>query len=94
MTTFQFPQIIAHLAWDVTERVFFAADIDGSIHKVHLFQQRKNAAGDMIQEAVGGGGTNDIVRVGDNEQESQKKGPIQVGWVVSYFSIYRPLILA
>ncbi|EKM81805.1 hypothetical protein AGABI1DRAFT_118875 [Agaricus bisporus var. burnettii JB137-S8] len=87
LTTFQFPQIIAHLAWDVTERIFFAADIDGSIHKVHLFQQRKNAAGDMIQEAVGGGGTNDIVRVGDNEQESQKKGPIQVGESVSAMAI-------
>lgn len=79
LTTFQFPQIIAHLVWDVTERVFFAADLDGSIHRVHLFHQRKNALGEMIQEAVGGGGTSDIVRVGDNDQERQKRGPIQVG---------------
>lgn len=79
LTTFQFPHVIAHLAWDVTERVFFAASQDGSIHCVNLFRQRKSDARESISDAVGGGGTSDVIRIVEEEAKSQSRKLIQVG---------------
>ncbi|KAF5362425.1 hypothetical protein D9756_002430 [Leucocoprinus leucothites] len=87
LTTFQFPQVITHLAWDATERLFFAASPDGSIHRVNLFRQRKNDAGELIHEALGGGGTSDIIRVGEEDQTPQTRRLIQVGETVSAMAI-------
>ncbi|KDQ26996.1 hypothetical protein PLEOSDRAFT_1077773 [Pleurotus ostreatus PC15] len=61
LTTFQFPQPISCLAWDITERVFFAGSEDGSIHQMNLF--RASAA-----EAIGGAGLTGIIRVEDESR--------------------------
>jgi len=68
LSTFQFPKAIATVSWDATERIFFAASVDGSIHQVNLFTQRE----DRFAAAVGGGGAADPMRVGD---ESGSSGP-------------------
>lgn len=80
LTTFQFPEPISSLAWDVTERLFFAASADGSIHQMNLFRQRSDKAGRQIIEAVGGAGVTDIIRTED-DREAQKKRLISVGFV-------------
>ncbi|KXN86545.1 Pre-rRNA-processing protein IPI3 [Leucoagaricus sp. SymC.cos] len=87
LTTFQFPRVITHLAWDVTERVFFAATPDGSIHRVNLFRKSTNAAGDLIDEAVGGGGTSNIIRIGEENDKPQTRNSMQVGEAVSAMAI-------
>lgn len=63
--------------WDATERIFFAASADGSIHQVNLFAQRE----DRFSVAVGGGGAADPIRVGDDPglTGSTKKRLISVG---------------
>lgn len=61
LSTFQFPKAIATVTWDVAERIFFAASVDGSIHQVNLFTQRE----DRFATAVGGGGAADQIRIGD-----------------------------
>ena len=68
LSTFQFPKAIATITWDPTERIFFAASIDGSIHQMNLFSQREG----RFAAAVGGGGTADPIRLGD---ESDFTGP-------------------
>ncbi|KAJ7636093.1 WD40 repeat-like protein [Mycena polygramma] len=80
LTTFQFPQPISCLAWDLTERMFFAASKDGSIHQMNLFRQREDKTGGLVMEAIGGAGVTDIIRVGDEEQtKAQKRRLISVG---------------
>ncbi|KAJ7281918.1 WD40 repeat-like protein [Mycena rebaudengoi] len=79
LTTFQFPQPISCLAWDLTERMFFAASKDGSIHQMNLFRQREDKSGGPIMEAIGGAGVTDIIRVGEDEQKAQKRRLISVG---------------
>ncbi|KAJ6496765.1 WD40 repeat-like protein [Mycena vulgaris] len=80
LTTFQFPQPISCLAWDLTERMFFAASKDGSIHQMNLFRQREDKSGSHIMEAIGGAGVTDIIRVGDEDQtKAQKRRLISVG---------------
>ncbi|KAG5721339.1 Pre-rRNA-processing protein IPI3 [Termitomyces sp. T112] len=78
LTTFQFPRSISSLAWDVTERIFMAASRDGSIHQVNLFRQRDTKSGGQFTEAVGGAGVNDIIRVGEEGREAQKRRLISV----------------
>jgi pre-rRNA-processing protein IPI3 len=68
LSTFQFPKAIITIAWDVTERIFFGATADGSIHQVNLFSQRE----DRFAAAVGGGGAADTIHIGD---ESGSTGP-------------------
>ena len=81
LTTFHFPQPISYLAWDVTERLFFAASVDGSIHQVNLFRERASKLGGIITEAVGGAGVTDVIRVDDDEShEARKKRLISVGY--------------
>ncbi|KAG7093749.1 hypothetical protein E1B28_007400 [Marasmius oreades] len=62
LTTFMFPQVISSLAWDVTERLFFAASSDGSIYQMNLFRER---------EAVGGGGVSDVVHATDETRNER-----------------------
>ncbi|KAF7317909.1 WD40 repeat-like protein [Mycena kentingensis (nom. inval.)] len=70
LTTFLFPHPISCLAWDVTERVFFAASPEGSVHQVNLFRERD---GPGNYEAVGGAGSADIIRIGDEERSKAQK---------------------
>ncbi|KAJ7132140.1 WD40 repeat-like protein [Mycena epipterygia] len=80
LTTFQFPQPISCLAWDLTERMFFAASKDGSIHQMNLFRQREDKSSSQIMEAIGGAGVTDIIRVGDEDQtKAQKRRLISAG---------------
>jgi pre-rRNA-processing protein IPI3 len=79
LTTFQFPQSIACLAWDLTERMFFAASSDGSVHQMNLFRHRDDKFGMQTVEAVGGAGVSGIVRVGDDSQ-TNKKRLISIGY--------------
>ncbi|GLB41732.1 putative WD40 repeat-like protein [Lyophyllum shimeji] len=88
LTTFQFPRPIACLAWDLTERIFFAASADGSIHQMNLFRQRGTKACAQFTEAIGGAGGTEIIRVGEEEtREAQKKRLISVGQGVTAMSI-------
>jgi len=81
LTTFHFPQPISYLAWDVTERLFFAASADGSIHQMNLFREQTSKLGGIITEAVGGAGVTDVIRVDDDEsREASKKRLISVGY--------------
>ncbi|KAF9480515.1 WD40 repeat-like protein [Pholiota conissans] len=88
LTTFSFPQPISHLAWDVTERLFFAASADGSIHQMNLFRERMSNIGGMVAEAIGGAGVTDVIRVDDDEsREARKKRLISVGHPISSICI-------
>lgn len=77
LSTFQFPKAIATITWDTTERVFFAASVDGSIHQVNLFSQREG----RFAAAIGGGGVTDPIRLGDESDSTglTKKRLISVG---------------
>ncbi|KIM68122.1 hypothetical protein SCLCIDRAFT_1209520 [Scleroderma citrinum Foug A] len=66
ITTFQFPKPITCIASDVSERMFFAASLDGSVHQVNLFRERDSRHGGKIIEAVGGAGATDVVHVDDD----------------------------
>ncbi|KAF8967688.1 WD40 repeat-like protein [Flammula alnicola] len=88
LTTFYFPQPISHLAWDVTERLFFAASSDGSVHQMNLFRERESKVGGVVTEAIGGAGVTDIIRVDNDEtREARKKRLISVGQPISSICI-------
>ncbi|THU91527.1 WD40 repeat-like protein [Dendrothele bispora CBS 962.96] len=87
LTTFMFPKAISCLAWDITERFFFAASSDGSIHQMNLFKQREDKSKAPLTEAIGGGGLNDIIRVDDESTNTHKKRLITVGQPVSCIAI-------
>lgn len=86
LTTFQFPQTISCLAWDPTERIFWAASPNGSIHQMNLFRQRNDKLGGQVTEAIGGASVSDIIRVGE-DQEYQKKRLISVGDTITALTI-------
>ncbi|CAK5273820.1 unnamed protein product [Mycena citricolor] len=80
LTTFQFPQPISCLAWDATERLFFAASKDGSIHQMNLFKQREDKSGAARVDAIGGAGVTDIIRAGEEDtRKAQKRRLILLG---------------
>ncbi|KAF9076795.1 WD40-repeat-containing domain protein [Rhodocollybia butyracea] len=93
LTTFMFPQPISCLAWETTERLFFAASSsdDGSIYQMNLFRQLEDKSKGNIVEAVGGGGLNDVIRAMDIDESSsnasQKKRLITVGHPVTCISL-------
>ncbi|KIK68011.1 hypothetical protein GYMLUDRAFT_36824 [Collybiopsis luxurians FD-317 M1] len=89
LTTFMFPQPISCLAWDSSERIFFAASSsqDGSIYQMNLFRQLEDKTKATTIEAVGGGGVNDIIRVADDSAGSQKKRVINVGQSITCISL-------
>ena len=82
LTTFHFPRPISSLAWDVTERLFFAASPDGFIHQVNLFRQRDDKLS-RIMEAVGGAGSTDVIRITDEDAHAVRRRLIAVGYVRS-----------
>ena len=81
LSTFQFPRPISTLAWDFTERLFFAASPDGFIHQVNLFRQRDDKLS-RIMEAVGGAGSTDVIRITDEDEQAARKRLITVGYVL------------
>ncbi|EMD38945.1 hypothetical protein CERSUDRAFT_112651 [Gelatoporia subvermispora B] len=87
LSTFQFPKPISCLAWDPTERLFFAASPDGSIHQVNLFRQREDKFGHATMEAVGGAGANDIIRINDEDPQAAKRRLISAGDAVTTMTI-------
>lgn len=80
LTTVNFPKPISCLAWDVTERLFFAASADGSIHQMNLFRVREDKFGRAVTEAVGGTGISDVIRINDDDQDATRKRLISVGY--------------
>jgi pre-rRNA-processing protein IPI3 len=72
LTTFHFPKPISSTVWDITERLFFAASLDGSIYQVSLFRQRAEKHAGQTIEAVGGAGVSDLIRVADEDSNSRK----------------------
>ncbi|KAG6890965.1 hypothetical protein C0992_011724 [Termitomyces sp. T32_za158] len=64
-----------------------AASRDGSIHQVNLFRQRDTKSGGQFTEAIGGAGVSDIIRVGEEGSEAQKKRLISVGQPITALSI-------
>jgi len=72
LTSFLFPQPITVLATDPSERFFFAASQDGSIHQVNLFRKRTGATSVRAVEAVGGGGMSDVIRLVDEKAENER----------------------
>ncbi|KZT10047.1 WD40 repeat-like protein [Laetiporus sulphureus 93-53] len=87
LSTFYFPEPITCLAWDATERLFFAASANGSIHQVNLFRQREDKFGHLAMEAIGGGGVSDAIRVNEQDPEGAKKRLIAVGQPVTVMTI-------
>ncbi|KLO17981.1 pre-rRNA-processing protein IPI3 [Schizopora paradoxa] len=85
LTTFMFPNPIIRLAFESTERTFFAASSDdaGTIHQVKLYRRREadgRRAGGF--EAVGGGGVDEAIRLDANAERT-----ITVGQPVSAMAI-------
>ncbi|EIN06106.1 WD40 repeat-like protein [Punctularia strigosozonata HHB-11173 SS5] len=74
LTTFSFPKPISCLAWDSTERTFFAASGDNTIYQVNLYRQRE----DHRVEAVGGLGANDVIRIGEPDAKAKRERYIAV----------------
>ncbi|PIL25003.1 hypothetical protein GSI_12891 [Ganoderma sinense ZZ0214-1] len=86
LTTFYFPQPISCVAWDVSERLFFAASTDGSIHQVNLFRQREDKFS-RAMEAVGGAGASDVIRINDTDPAAARKRLIAVGEAITTLAI-------
>ncbi|KAI0046012.1 WD40 repeat-like protein [Auriscalpium vulgare] len=87
LTSFTFPHAISCVAWDVTERMFFAASSEGSIHQVNLFKSRIDKTGGRVIEAVGGAGVSDIIRIGDEDPKEARKRLISVGEPITTLTI-------
>ncbi|KAF8637643.1 hypothetical protein AX17_002711 [Amanita inopinata Kibby_2008] len=87
LTTFQFPQPITVLAWDKTERLFFAASPDGSVHQTNLFRRREGKSGAHRMEAVGGAGVTDVIRMDEAIQNAQNKRLISIGQQIMSMTI-------
>lgn len=82
LTSWLLPSPIARIAWDPTERLFFAAadGAKGDVYQVNLFRRRDDGRG----EAVGGAGVADIVRISDDETKESSQRIINVGSVPTY----------
>ncbi|KAG8932750.1 Pre-rRNA-processing protein ipi3 [Tulasnella sp. 418] len=91
LTTFLFPKPLSLLAFDRSERTFFAASSDGSIHQVNLFREPKDkfGRGVGVSEAVGGLGPGDPIRISDEVDDSgpTTKRLISVGKPISSLAI-------
>lgn len=68
------------MAWDPTERLFFAAADNGLIQQVNLFRQREDKFSRTGMEAVGGAGVTDMIRI-DPEQSTKRS--ISVGYAIA-----------
>jgi pre-rRNA-processing protein IPI3 len=78
LTTFQFPHAVDSITWDATERFFFAASADGSIHQVNLFRTRIDKTRGRVTEAVGGAGVGDILSVAEDDPIAGKRRLVSV----------------
>jgi len=58
LSTFSFPSPITTLAWDRTERIFFASSLKGNVHRINLYRKRQDRIQTLALEAVGGGAAN------------------------------------
>ncbi|KAJ3837890.1 WD40 repeat-like protein [Lentinula raphanica] len=87
LTTFMFPEAISCLAWEPTERLFFAASAspEGAIYQMNLFRQPEDKSSPA--RAVGGGGVNDIIHHTDESSGSGKKRLINVGQPITCLSL-------
>ncbi|KZV72236.1 WD40 repeat-like protein [Peniophora sp. CONT] len=85
LTSWLLPAPIAHLVWDPTERLFFAAaeGAKGDVYQVNMFRRRDDGRG----EAVGGAGVADIIRISDDEAKESSKRIINVGEPVSALAL-------
>ena len=81
LTTFQFPHAVDCIAWDATERFFFAASGDGSVHQVNLFRTRIDQTRGRVAEAVGGGEVNDVLSIAEDDPNASKRRLLSVGCV-------------
>lgn len=89
LTTFQLPHAVDCIAWDATERFFFAASGDGSIHQVNLFRTRIDKTRGRVAEAVGGGGVSDILSIAEDDSDASKRHLLSVGCATPSLP-YRP----
>ncbi|KIY69224.1 WD40 repeat-like protein [Cylindrobasidium torrendii FP15055 ss-10] len=95
LTTFQLPKPITCLAWDPTERLFFAASACGSIHQMNLFRERQSKVAGHHFEAVGGAGATDNIQFDADGAAPTNKRLISVGQEVTCmaFSLTAALLL-
>jgi pre-rRNA-processing protein IPI3 len=81
LTTFQFPHAVDCIAWDATERFFFASSGDGSIHQVNLFRTRIDKTLGRVAEAIGGAGVGDVLSIAEDDSNASKRRLVSVGCV-------------
>lgn len=81
LTTFLFPTPVSCLAFDLTERYFFAGSPTGVVHRMDLFTKKALGIG---LDAVGGLGSLDVIRVGEDESV---KNRIVIGDAVTTLAI-------
>lgn len=87
LTTFHFPLPISCLAWDVMERLFFAASSQGSIYQMNLFREYESKFG-LGVEAIGGAGPTDVIRFENHEtRKERRKRMISVEFVLCFRSL-------
>jgi len=55
LSTFLFPAPINCLAWERTERIFFASSQKGDVYRVNLYRKRQDHLQVSVMEAIGGG---------------------------------------
>ncbi|KDQ61569.1 hypothetical protein JAAARDRAFT_31026 [Jaapia argillacea MUCL 33604] len=98
LTTFSFPKPISHLAWDPTERIFFAASsgAEGEVYQVNLFRRVNlgkgkgviGSGGSRELEAIGGKGVSDVIRVGEeDDSEGNRKRLMTVGQQITSLAL-------
>ncbi|KZT43257.1 WD40 repeat-like protein [Sistotremastrum suecicum HHB10207 ss-3] len=85
LTTFVFPKPIISISMDLTERLFFGASQDGSIHQVNLYRQRKDKYSRGNFEPVGGEGVGESIQIAQEEDASSRL--ISVGQSITTISI-------
>jgi len=86
LSTFSFPSPIATLAWDRTERVFFASSLKGNIHRMNLYRKRQDRIQTLAMEAVGGGAANgELIQIATLDGETSRL--ISVGGSVTCMSM-------
>jgi len=72
IATFIFPQPISVVTMDPSERVFFAASPNGSIHQVNLIRKPLNKVGHRVEPAEPTA-TGDIIRIDGQEVDENNR---------------------